>query len=72
MSQPHRPGQGILNGYSGHCVEETHIESEARGSGMRNGNTGGVLRLTLNATSYDWMFIPVAGKRFTDAATGSC
>jgi hypothetical protein len=32
----------------------------------------GVLKLTLHATSYDWEFIPVAGKTFTDSGTESC
>jgi hypothetical protein len=38
----------------------------------RNDNTYGVLKLTLHATSYDWQFIPVAGKTFTDSGSGQC
>jgi len=38
----------------------------------RNDNTYGVLKLTLHPTSYDWEFIPVAGKTFTDSGTGNC
>ena len=34
--------------------------------------TPGVLKLTLNPASYDWEFIPVAGKTFTDSGTESC
>jgi len=30
-----------------------------------------VLKLTLHASSYDWQFVPVAGKTFTDAGTGA-
>jgi acid phosphatase type 7 len=41
-------------------------------SELRDGNTFGVLKLTLHATSYDWQFIPVAGATFTDSGTGSC
>jgi hypothetical protein len=39
---------------------------------VRNDDTWGVLRLTLRAGGYDWKFLPVPGRRFTDAGTGSC
>jgi Calcineurin-like phosphoesterase len=39
---------------------------------VRNDDTWGVLRLTLHADGYDWKFLPVPGRRFTDAGTGSC
>jgi hypothetical protein len=32
----------------------------------------GVLKLTLRATSYEWRFLPEAGKTFTDSGTGTC
>jgi acid phosphatase type 7 len=41
-------------------------------SEVRDGNTYGVLKLTLHATSYDWQFVPVAGGTFTDSGTGAC
>ncbi|HEV8075654.1 MAG TPA: metallophosphoesterase [Candidatus Acidoferrum sp.] len=41
-------------------------------SEVRNSDTFGVLELTLKATGYDWKFLPVAGKRFTDSGSGSC
>ena len=41
-------------------------------SQARNANTYGVLRLTLHTGSYDWKFVPVAGKTFTDSGTKSC
>ena len=41
-------------------------------SKVRNTTTYGVLKLTLNATSYGWKFVPVAGKTFTDSGTTSC
>src|SRR5215203_7027104 len=41
-------------------------------SQVRNTTTFGVLKLTLNATSYSWKFVPVAGKTFTDSGTTSC
>ena len=36
-----------------------------------NGTTYGVLKLTLHATTYDWVFLPIAGSTFTDAGTGN-
>ena len=41
-------------------------------SQVRNGNTYGVLKLTLHPASYDWKFVPVAGQTFTDSGTTSC
>ena len=32
----------------------------------------GVLKLTLRAGSYDWNFLPVAGRSFTDSGSGGC
>ncbi|MGB8984286.1 MAG: DNRLRE domain-containing protein [Anaerolineales bacterium] len=39
---------------------------------VRNSDTYGVLKLTLHATSYDWQFVPEAGKTFTDSGTRNC
>jgi hypothetical protein len=39
---------------------------------VRNANTFGVLKLTLHPNSYEWKFIPGAGKTFTDSGTGEC
>jgi Big-like domain-containing protein/calcineurin-like phosphoesterase family protein len=41
-------------------------------SEVRNSDTHGVLKLTLHPSSYDWQFVPVAGKTFTDSGTGNC
>jgi hypothetical protein len=41
-------------------------------SEIRNGDTFGVLKLTLHADSYDWQFVPEADKTFTDAGTTAC
>lgn len=41
-------------------------------SEVRNSDTYGVLKLTLHPTSYDWNFIPQAGKTFTDSGSASC
>jgi acid phosphatase type 7 len=37
-----------------------------------NDDTFGVLQLTLRASSYDWQFIPEAGKTFTDSGSTAC
>jgi len=41
-------------------------------SQVRNADTYGVLALTLRADGYDWRFLPVAGKTFTDSGSGTC
>jgi len=41
-------------------------------SEVRNASTHGVLRLTLRPTGYDWVFVPVAGRTFTDAGSADC
>jgi acid phosphatase type 7 len=34
--------------------------------------TPGVLKLNLSAGTYQWKFVPVAGKTFTDSGTDEC
>jgi hypothetical protein len=41
-------------------------------SEVRQNNTFGVLMLALHASSYDWRFVPEAGKTFADAGTSAC
>ena len=41
-------------------------------SQVRNSSTYGVLKLTLNSSSYSWKFVPVAGSSFTDSGTTNC
>lgn len=41
-------------------------------SEIRNADTYGVLKLALHSTGYDWEFLPVAGKTFTDSGSDSC
>jgi hypothetical protein len=48
------------------------IRTIAPGSEVRNNDTFGVLELTLHPTSYDWRFVPEAGKTFTDSGSSSC
>jgi hypothetical protein len=47
----------------------SHIEPNSQ---VRNASTHGVLKLTLHSTSYDWKFVPVAGKTFTDSGSNAC
>lgn len=42
------------------------------GSKVRNSDTFGILKLVLHPTSYEWEFVPEAGKTFTDKGKGSC
>jgi acid phosphatase type 7 len=41
-------------------------------SEVRNSDTYGVLKLTLHTSSYEWQFVPEAGKTFSDSGSGSC
>lgn len=41
-------------------------------SEIRNGDTWGVLKLTLEPGAYKWQFIPVAGKTFSDSGSARC
>lgn len=41
-------------------------------SEVRDADTHGVLKLTLQPTSYDWEFVPVAGETFMDSGSDSC
>jgi acid phosphatase type 7 len=48
------------------------FETVKPNSEARNSDAHGVLKLTLNSTSYDWQFVPVAGKTFTDFGSTNC
>jgi hypothetical protein len=41
-------------------------------SELRDNTAFGVLKFVLHPNSYDWLFIPEAGKSFTDSGSGSC
>jgi len=53
---------------------ESHYTSGApiANSQVQNDNTFGVLKLTLHAGSYEWKFVPVAGKTFSDSGSTTC
>jgi hypothetical protein len=53
-------------------ANHTSLVTVAANSQVRNATTYGILRLTLHATSYDWKFLPEAGKTFTDSGTAAC
>ncbi len=53
-------------------ANHTSLASTAKNSALRNADTFGVLKLTLKKGSYDWQFVPEAGKSFTDSGTGIC
>ena len=38
----------------------------------RNSDTYGVLKFTLHTDSYDWQFVPEAGKTYADSGTALC
>ena len=44
----------------------------AANSEVRNSDTHGVIKFTLHQGSYEWEFIPVAGKTFTDSGSDDC
>ncbi len=53
-------------------ANHTSFSTTAPNSEVRNDTTFGILQLTLHGASYDWQFIPEAGKTFTDSGTGNC
>jgi calcineurin-like phosphoesterase family protein/fibronectin type III domain protein/S-layer family protein len=53
-------------------ANHTSFDTIAANSEVRNADTYGVLKLTLHSTSYNWKFVPEAGKTFTDSGTGAC
>jgi hypothetical protein len=51
---------------------ESFTRSRPAANVVRNASTHGVLKLTLRANGYDWQFLPVAGRTFTDQGTATC
>ena len=50
----------------------TRWETNPANSEVRNNTTFGVLKLTLHPSSYDWVFVPIAGQSFTDTGNTPC
>jgi len=53
-------------------ANHTSFTTIAANSEVRDAVTFGVLAVTLHSTSYDWQFLPEAGKTFTDSGTTAC
>jgi hypothetical protein len=53
-------------------ASHTTIGAVAPFSEVRSASTFGVLMLTLHSNSYDWRFVPEAGKSFTDSGSNTC
>ena len=53
-------------------ANHTSLATIFANSEVRNTDTYGVLKLTLHPTSFDWQFVPEAGKTFTDSGTQNC
>ena len=49
-----------------------HFRTIKPNSQVRNDTTYGVLKLTLQAGSYHWRFLPARGHTFTDSGRGTC
>ena len=46
--------------------------SRVAGSEVAQNNTFGVLKLSLQPASYEWRFVPIAGRNWTDSGSGQC
>ena len=57
---------------TGGRVAFTSFTTTAPNSEVRNNNTYGVMKFTLEAGSYSWQFVPVGGSTFTDSGSGTC
>jgi uncharacterized protein YjdB len=67
------PARGIREFVAGTGGESHYVFSTPiANTEAYNTDTFGVLKLTLNAGSYTWEFIPVAGRTYRDSGSGSC
>ena len=70
LADPSRGIREFIVGTGG--ANHTSIETIQPNSEVRNTDTFGVLKLTLHPDRYEWQFIPVAGKTFSDSGTTLC
>jgi hypothetical protein len=70
QADPHRGLRQFVVGTGG--ASHYGFGTPRPNSEVRNGDTFGVLKLTLRPTGYDWQFLPEAGHDFTDSGSGSC
>lgn len=68
------PKRGIREFVAGTGGKNSHRKfvTTRANSEVHQADTFGVLKLTLHASSYDWEFVPEAGKSFHDSGSGSC
>jgi acid phosphatase type 7 len=70
-ADPKRGIREFVAGTGGKNSHRTFAAVQAN-SEVHQADTFGVLKLTLHASSYDWEFVPEAGKSFHDSGSGSC
>ena len=70
LADPARGIREFIVGTGG--ANHTSIATIQPNSEVRNVDTFGALKLTLHPAGYDWQFVPVAGKTFTDSGTTAC
>jgi hypothetical protein len=72
-SEQYDPTRGLREFVVGTGGEDFHTFSSSKPlTESRQGDTFGVLKLTLHATSYEWQFGSVAGATFVDSGTTFC
>jgi len=70
LADPLRGIREFIVGTGG--ANHTSIATIQPNSEARNVDTFGALKLTLHPNGYDWQFMPVPGKTFTDSGTAFC
>jgi acid phosphatase type 7 len=70
----HRDDARGIRGFTVGTGGDSHYDymGTVTNSAVKNDNTYGVLKLTLRPRGYDWRFLPVAGKSFSDSGAGRC
>jgi hypothetical protein len=64
--------RGIRSFVVGTGGKNLYAVGSRSGLEAKQGDTLGILKLTLRTASYDWAFEPVAGKTYNDSGTGTC
>jgi hypothetical protein len=70
LADPLRGIREFIVGTGG--ANHTSIATIQPNSEVRNPDTFGSLKMTLQPDRYDWQFMPIVGKTFTDAGTALC
>ena len=70
MHDPLRGIRSFIAGTGG--AKHYAIKQRVTNSEAANGETWGVLKLTLGADQYTWEFLPVAGQTYRDAGSAPC